>query len=83
MSAVMQYSVSRHSLTDLKYGLGSMGLGMATNLQKHLASATSGNLLYCNRSMNKGEPLKALGAKPEPDFGRLVQQSDIVFTMVL
>lgn len=65
-----------------KYGLGSMGLGMATNLQKHISKTTSENMIYCNRSMNKGEPLKELGAKPEADFAKLVQQSDVIFTMV-
>ncbi|KAL4743313.1 NAD binding domain of 6-phosphogluconate dehydrogenase-domain-containing protein [Aspergillus similis] len=65
------------------YGLGSMGLAMATNLQKHLATkSTLNNLLYSNRTMFRGESLKALGAKPETNFSKLVAQCGIIFTMV-
>ncbi|KAL3435383.1 NAD binding domain of 6-phosphogluconate dehydrogenase-domain-containing protein [Aspergillus tetrazonus] len=64
------------------YGLGSMGLAMATNLQKHLATkSTLNSLLYSNRTMSRGEPLKALGAKPETNFSKLVSQCGIIFTM--
>ncbi|KAL4770274.1 NAD binding domain of 6-phosphogluconate dehydrogenase-domain-containing protein [Aspergillus nidulans var. acristatus] len=65
------------------YGLGSMGLAMATNLQKHLATkSTLNSLLYSNRTMSRGESLKALGAKPETNFSELVAQCGIIFTMV-
>ncbi|KAL4762670.1 NAD(P)-dependent oxidoreductase [Aspergillus foveolatus] len=65
------------------YGLGSMGLAMATNLQKHLATkSTLNSLLYSNRTMSRGESLKALGAKPETNFSKLVAQCGIIFTMV-
>ncbi|KAL4879392.1 NAD binding domain of 6-phosphogluconate dehydrogenase-domain-containing protein [Aspergillus karnatakaensis] len=65
------------------YGLGSMGLAMATNLQKHLATKSPLNaLLYSNRTLSRGDPLKALGATPETDFSKLVAQCSIVFTMV-
>ncbi|KAL4915934.1 NAD(P)-binding protein [Aspergillus aurantiobrunneus] len=66
------------------YGLGSMGLAMATNLQKHLAnkSTTLSSLLYSNRTMSRGGPLKALGATPETNFPKLVGQCGIIFTMV-
>ncbi|KAI9369199.1 NAD binding domain of 6-phosphogluconate dehydrogenase-domain-containing protein [Aspergillus egyptiacus] len=65
------------------YGLGSMGLAMASNLQKHLASKSAmGSLLYSNRTMSRGETLKALGAKPETNFSNLVTQCGIIFTMV-
>ncbi|KAE8153844.1 NAD binding domain of 6-phosphogluconate dehydrogenase-domain-containing protein [Aspergillus avenaceus] len=64
------------------YGLGSMGLAMATNLQKHLVTKTATNLLYANRTLARGEPLKALGATPETDFSKLVAQCGIIFTMV-
>lgn len=60
-----------------------MGLAMATNLQKHLATkSTLNSLLYSNRTMSRGEPLKALGAKPETNFSKLVSQCGIIFTMV-
>lgn len=62
-----------------------MGLAMATNLQKHLATKSSplNSLLYTNRTMSRGDPLKALGATGEPDFSKLVAQCGIIFTMVL
>ncbi|KAE8352722.1 NAD binding domain of 6-phosphogluconate dehydrogenase-domain-containing protein [Aspergillus coremiiformis] len=64
------------------YGLGSMGLAMATNLQKHLATKNALNLIYSNRTMARGDPLKALGATPENNFSKLVGQCGIIFTMV-
>ncbi|BCS18527.1 NAD(P)-dependent oxidoreductase [Aspergillus puulaauensis] len=65
------------------YGLGSMGLAMATNLQKHLATKnTLNSLLYSNRTLYRGDPLKALGATPETNFSKLVAQCGIIFTMV-
>lgn len=64
------------------YGLGSMGLAMATNLQKHLATKNAMNLIYSNRTMARGDPLKTLGATPETSFAKLVGQCGIIFTMV-
>ncbi|KAL4786372.1 NAD binding domain of 6-phosphogluconate dehydrogenase-domain-containing protein [Aspergillus varians] len=65
------------------YGLGSMGLAMATNLQKHLATKSAlSSLLYSNRTMSRGDPLKAVGATPETNFPNLVAQCGIIFTMV-
>lgn len=64
------------------YGLGSMGLAMATNLQKHLATKRALNLIYSNRTMARGDALKALGATPENSFSKLVSQCGIIFTMV-
>ncbi|KAL4869781.1 hypothetical protein BDV12DRAFT_72363 [Aspergillus spectabilis] len=65
------------------YGLGSMGLAMATNLQKHLAKkSTINSLLYSNRTLSRGDPLKALGATAETNFPTLVAQCGIIFTMV-
>ncbi|KAL2821247.1 NAD binding domain of 6-phosphogluconate dehydrogenase-domain-containing protein [Aspergillus cavernicola] len=65
------------------YGLGSMGLAMATNLQKHMATkVTVNSLLYSNRTMTRGDPLKALGATPETNFSKLVAQCGVIFTMV-
>ncbi|KAF7159823.1 hypothetical protein CNMCM6106_007202 [Aspergillus hiratsukae] len=65
------------------YGLGSMGLAMATNLQRHLATKRALNLVYSNRTMARGDTLKSLGALPEPSFPNLVAQCGIIFTMVL
>ncbi|KAJ5752664.1 hypothetical protein N7520_009581 [Penicillium odoratum] len=64
------------------YGLGSMGLAMASNLQRHLVAKKSLNLLYTNRTMSRGTPLQALGATAEPSFEKLVSRSGVIFTMV-
>ncbi|KAJ5628055.1 hypothetical protein N7490_010283 [Penicillium lividum] len=64
------------------YGLGSMGLAMASNLQRHLVAKKSLNLLYTNRTMSRGTPLQALGATAEPSFEKLVSRCGIIFTMV-
>lgn len=59
-----------------------MGLAMATNLQRHLATKRALNLVYSNRTMTRGDTLKSLGAVPEPSFPNLVAQCGIIFTMV-
>ncbi|KAJ9486700.1 hypothetical protein VN97_g6637 [Penicillium thymicola] len=64
------------------YGLGSMGLAMASNLQRHVATKKATSLIYSNRTMSRGSPLRALGAIPEPSFEKLVSQCGIIFTMV-
>ncbi|EEA25649.1 hypothetical protein TMatcc_006124 [Talaromyces marneffei ATCC 18224] len=64
------------------YGLGSMGLAMATNLQRHLSAKQGLALLYSNRTLSRGEPLQQLGAVPQPSFSDLVSKSSIIFTMV-
>ncbi|KUI63881.1 putative oxidoreductase YfjR [Cytospora mali] len=64
------------------FGLGSMGLGMALNLQKHLASKGLPPLHYNNRTMSRGEPLKEAGGIPEETFEGLFTSSNIVFTMI-
>ncbi|KAJ5516527.1 hypothetical protein N7527_008087 [Penicillium freii] len=64
------------------YGLGSMGLAMASNLQRHVAAKKAISLIYSNRTMSRGSPLRALGAIPEPNFAKLVSQCGIIFTMV-
>jgi len=58
-----------------------MGIGMALNLQKHLA--TKGQQLHwSNRTLSKGETLTAAGAVSENDFSSLISSCDIIFTMV-
>ncbi|KAH8426252.1 NAD(P)-dependent oxidoreductase [Aspergillus melleus] len=64
------------------FGLGSMGLAMATNLQRHLVAKQAPGLIYSNRTLSRGDVLQSLGATPESDFKKLVVQSDIIFTMV-
>ncbi|KAJ6013494.1 hypothetical protein N7540_008085 [Penicillium herquei] len=64
------------------YGLGSMGLAMASNLQRHLASKKALSLLYSNRTMSRGAPLQTLGGVPEASFDKLVSRCGVIFTMV-
>lgn len=59
-----------------------MGIGMALNLQKHLAAKNLPPLRYSNRTMSRGEPLKEAGAIPEESFEDVVSKSNIIFTMV-
>lgn len=59
-----------------------MGLGMATNLQKHLVAAKAKSLIYSNRTISKGAPLEELGAVAETNFEKLVAKCGIIFTMV-
>lgn len=56
-----------------------MGIGMATNLQKHLAAASSGNLTYHNRTISRGDSLRELGASPAASIPDLAASSDIIF----
>lgn len=65
-----------------QYGLGSMGLAMANNLQRHLATKNALSLLYNNRTMARGDALKALGGTPAASFEQLVGKCGIIFTMV-
>lgn len=65
-----------------QYGLGSMGIGMALNLQKHLKSSEASPLVYSNRTLARGDVLKAEGATPVEDFKSVVKASDVIFTMV-
>ncbi|KAG0368804.1 hypothetical protein BGZ54_001119 [Gamsiella multidivaricata] len=60
-------------------GLGEMGLGMATNLQKHLASHSS-HLTVWNRSPGKTESVQALGAQVASSIEDLVSKSNVIFT---
>ena len=60
-----------------------MGLAMASNLQRHLATKKALSLLYSNRTMSRGAPLQALGGIPETNFSKLVSNCGIIFTMVI
>ncbi|CAI6089455.1 unnamed protein product [Clonostachys chloroleuca] len=64
------------------YGLGSMGIKMALNLQRHLSAQGMAPLRYSNRTLSKGEELQKIGAIPEPEFEELVNRSSIIFTMI-
>ncbi|KAL0261604.1 hypothetical protein SLS55_003034 [Diplodia seriata] len=59
--------------------LGSMGLAMATNLQKHLQSTSLPPLHYTNRTMSRGASLSDLGAIPHPSAASLADSADVIF----
>lgn len=56
-----------------------MGLGMATNLQRHLSQVGASALHYHNRTMSRGQTLQGLGGVPCESIAGLVSQSDVVF----
>ncbi|KAK1987592.1 hypothetical protein LZ30DRAFT_152277 [Colletotrichum cereale] len=60
-------------------GLGSMGLGMASNLQKHLVKLNAPNLQYYNRTLSRGAPLSEIGGLARSNVKDLVNNTDIVF----
>ncbi|KAF8983173.1 hypothetical protein BGZ46_010711 [Entomortierella lignicola] len=60
-------------------GLGEMGLGMATNLQKYLASKSS-HLTVWNRSPGKSDSVQALGAQVASSIEDLVSKNNVIFT---
>ncbi|KAL6706447.1 hypothetical protein ACN47E_005386 [Coniothyrium glycines] len=60
-------------------GLGSMGLAMATNLQKHLQNTNGRHLKYWNRTMSRGDTLQELGGEPCPTIEDLVQACSLIF----
>lgn len=56
-----------------------MGLGMATNLQKHLSEKKTSELRYYNRTASRGAPLQEMGGVPAASAKELVTSSDIIF----
>ncbi|KAH7385625.1 hypothetical protein BKA66DRAFT_461663 [Pyrenochaeta sp. MPI-SDFR-AT-0127] len=63
-------------------GLGSMGLAMAINIQKHLKKEAAQSLKYWNRTLSRGEPLKEHGGVLSQSIRDLVQNCDIIFISV-
>ncbi|KAI3559673.1 6-phosphogluconate dehydrogenase [Colletotrichum abscissum] len=61
-------------------GLGSMGIGMSTNLQKFLSSSGAPNLIYTNRTLSRGDSLKDLGAIPAETVSEVAKKSEIIFS---
>lgn len=84
----MDRCVSLNYKWDVKHkanilsGLGSMGLGMAKKLQKHLKSSSLPSLCFTNRTMSRGKSLEELGGQPLPTIAEVVQKSDIIFSSV-
>ncbi|TVY28031.1 putative oxidoreductase [Lachnellula hyalina] len=60
-------------------GLGSMGLAMATNLQKHLKANSAAPLHFTNRTLSRGAPLEKLGGVPIASVSEVLKGSDIIF----
>ncbi|KAG8164608.1 hypothetical protein KVR01_004883 [Diaporthe batatas] len=60
-------------------GLGSMGLAMATNLQRHLSKLGAPGVNYHNRTMGRGQALQALGGVPCESVADLVPRADVIF----
>nr|XP_036584650.1 6-phosphogluconate dehydrogenase family protein [Colletotrichum truncatum]KAF6794300.1 6-phosphogluconate dehydrogenase family protein [Colletotrichum truncatum] len=54
-----------------------MGIGMALNLQNHLAANGLPPLRYSNRTLSRGDALRDVGGLPERDFETLVLKSTI------
>jgi 3-hydroxyisobutyrate dehydrogenase-like beta-hydroxyacid dehydrogenase len=75
-------SAPKESQAARKYGLGSMGLPIAMNLQRHLSRTAQTNLTYYNRTIASGKPLQDLGASPAINLLELVDKCDVIFTMV-
>jgi 3-hydroxyisobutyrate dehydrogenase-like beta-hydroxyacid dehydrogenase len=63
-------------------GLGSMGLAMATNIQKHLTQNNSPALKYWNRTISRGEPLEELGSIACASAEELARTCDVIFISV-
>lgn len=56
-----------------------MGLGMATNLQRHLSQLGAPALHYHNRTMSRGQTLQDLSGVPCDNITDLVSKSDVIF----
>ncbi|EMD61717.1 hypothetical protein COCSADRAFT_202097 [Bipolaris sorokiniana ND90Pr] len=65
-------------------GLGSMGLAMATNIQKHIQQHQDAypQLKYWNRTISRGKPLEELGATACATVADLVQTCNVIFISV-
>ncbi|KAI1455416.1 6-phosphogluconate dehydrogenase [Annulohypoxylon moriforme] len=63
-------------------GLGSMGIGMSKNLQKYLLNSNAPSLVYTNRTLARGESLKAIGGIPLKTVSEVATKSDIIFSCV-
>ena len=64
-------------------GLGSMGLAMATNIQRHIKlDGVYPALKYWNRTLERGKPLEELGATACPTIADLAQSCDVIFISV-
>lgn len=63
-------------------GLGSMGLAMALNIQKHLQANGLPDIKYWNRTISKGDALKTIGGEPRTLPGDVALNSMVTFISV-
>jgi 3-hydroxyisobutyrate dehydrogenase-like beta-hydroxyacid dehydrogenase len=73
---------SKYLLIDFIIGLGSMGLAMATNLQKTLQYRGLPPLKFYNRTASRGQTLQERGAQQCGSISDVVQQSDWIYISV-
>lgn len=59
-----------------------MGVGLATNLHKFTASKSLPPLSYTNRTLSRGDSLKAQGAIPYNSISEVANVSDVVFSSI-
>jgi 3-hydroxyisobutyrate dehydrogenase-like beta-hydroxyacid dehydrogenase len=62
-------------------GLGAMGIGMTPLLQTYLNKQNEKPLIFTNRSMEKGNAIVEMGAKPAT-LEQLIEKCTIIFFMV-
>ena len=63
-------------------GLGSMGTGMASRIQKHLTEQNAQALKVYNRTGSRCEPLEKIGAIKSTSVEQLCRESTIIFISV-
>lgn len=63
-------------------GLGSMGLAMALNIQRHLKATGAPNVHYWNRTIIKGKELEDIGGIPCKQAADVPRNCDITFISV-
>lgn len=63
-------------------GLGSMGLAMATNIQKHLKEKSLLSLKYWNRTISRGDSLREIGGVPCLSPIEVLEDCDAIFISV-
>lgn len=63
-------------------GLGSMGLAMAKNIQKHSQKQGLSDIHFFNRTKSRGDELEELGGTPCETISDLIRDSDVVFISV-
>lgn len=71
-----------HSSLLIEAGLGSMGLAMAMNLQRHLTITYGKSLSFTNRTLSRGRPLEEIGGTAHNSIKSVMLNSDVVFLSV-